>query len=116
MKEHTDKWERNIHTISKAAGKYSQEIYAMLVHAIQLGGFFYNASQRIWETNLQECRRCFRKLFASAFLWKVKISLTDCRDSMYDAIKEIWPGPTRSHDVREREVSKFATLNAQAHS
>ena len=35
LKERTNTWEKNIHMISETAGKYTQEIYAAVVHTIQ---------------------------------------------------------------------------------
>ena len=35
LKERTEMWEQKIHTISKTAGKYTQESYAFVIRAIQ---------------------------------------------------------------------------------
>ena len=35
LRERTLTWEKNINTISKTAGKYPQESYSTVVHAIQ---------------------------------------------------------------------------------
>ena len=83
-------------------GKYPQEIYAAVIHAIQLewifiqlitnneGDSFTGVEKMIQETS-----------FASPFLWKVKISLTHCRNSKYNAVQEIRTGPPESRDVRK---------------
>ena len=41
LKNWTDKWERNIHVVTKMGEKYIQESYAVVAHVIQLVWIFF---------------------------------------------------------------------------
>ena len=49
-----EKWDRNIRTVTKKAGKHPQESYATVVHAIQSEWIFFKARQKIQDKRLRE--------------------------------------------------------------
>ena len=67
LKEYTDTWDRNIHTIRESVGRYPQKIYTTVACAIQLEWTFLQRITKIWQTRSRECRRCFGKYFCLAF-------------------------------------------------
>ena len=64
MKDHTETWERNLHTISKTSGKYPQESYAVMVHTIQLDWIFLQHSTK----NMGEAFAGVKKMLCENFL------------------------------------------------
>ena len=59
----TSRWERNIRTIRKTAGKYPQEIYAAVVRAIQLEWIFLQHVMKNAGYALSGVEKCIQENF-----------------------------------------------------
>ena len=69
LKDPTQTWERNNHTIRKTAGKYHQESYAMVVRAIQSELTFL---QRVMKNKVYEFMEV-KKMLWDTFLHRLSL-------------------------------------------
>ena len=85
LKEHTEIWDKNIHTISKTMGKCPQESYTAVLHDPIVLDI---STTRHKEYGICVCgsgEYASGKLFDLPLIWKVKFSLNRFRNYKYDA-------------------------------
>ena len=96
----TSKWEKNIRTITKTAGKYPQESYAAVVRVIQSEWIFLHHVKKDMGYVFLRVEKILQETFLPHILFgKPKTSPTYCRNLKYDDGQEIWPRPTRSGEI-----------------
>ena len=76
MKEYTKMWEQNIHTISKTAEKYPQEIYAAVVRWIQSEWIFPQYVTKNMGDSFQGVEKMFRESFCLCLFFRKSKSLS----------------------------------------
>ena len=72
LKYRMEKWDRNIHAVTKMVGKYSQEDYAAVVCVIDLEWIFLQFMKTYAGQHLRERKSSVGNLFDFSFLWKIE--------------------------------------------
>ena len=70
LKGCTDKWERNIHAVTKTVGKYPKKIYAVVINAIQPEWVFFSTCEKNRDKCLWEWKEFCENFFASYLFGK----------------------------------------------
>ena len=86
IKDRTETWEKNMCTSRKTTRKFHQEIYAMVVCAIQSEWIFLQCVTK-YGGCVCGSREKYSGKFALYLIQKEKITLTHHRSSKYDAVQ-----------------------------
>ena len=110
LKDQTLEWEKKIRTITKMAGKYSQESYDVLVCTIKSEFIFLKCVTKYTRHVFAGVDKIIlEKNFLVFFVWKIETSPTHHRNLKYDNNQEIWPRPIRPGHIIQQEITHFAT-------
>ena len=63
-----DKWESNIHVVTKTTGKYNQQSYATVVCAIQLEWIFFQRVKKDTGQAFEGVEKILQEFFCVVFL------------------------------------------------